>query len=61
MAKDVVKGVLKLGDEERPFSREFEASSEARAHELAYTYFGSQNGLRRSNIKIQSSETGSKV
>lgn len=58
MAKFLVKGTMKLGKgvalEHRPFEREFEAASEKRVRELAYTYFGSKSGLRRSAIAIES-------
>ena len=56
MARFVVKGVLKLGGEERPFSREFDAPGEQRARERAYSYFGSKHGLRRSDVEIRSVE-----
>ena len=58
MAKFVVKGKMRLGRgvtlEHRPFVREFEATSESRARELAYTFFGSKSGLNRRAIAIES-------
>ena len=40
--------------EHRPFVREFEATSESRAREIAYTFFGSKSGLNRRAIAIES-------
>ena len=52
MAKFVVKGTLDLGREVRKFEREFEATSQKRAGELALSYFGSKSGLKRSAVNI---------
>ncbi|MDO8339458.1 MAG: 50S ribosomal protein L18Ae [Candidatus Burarchaeum sp.] len=58
MVKFLVKGKMRLGRgvklELRPFKHEFEATSESRARELAYTFFGSNSGLKRSAVVIES-------
>ncbi|VVC03933.1 50S ribosomal protein L18Ae [Candidatus Burarchaeum australiense] len=58
MAKFTVKGVMRLGKgarlEMRPFAREFDAPSESRARELAYSFFGSKSGLNRRALVIES-------
>ena len=56
MVKFNVTGTMKLGSEERRFQREFDAPSEKRAREIAYSFFGSKHGLKRSNLVIESVE-----
>lgn len=47
-----MKGEFKLGSEIREFSKEVEAESENHAKELLYSLLGSQNGVKRSTVKI---------
>jgi len=58
MVKFLVKGKMRLGRgvklEHRPFKHEFEATSESRAREMTYTFFGSKSGLNRRAIAIES-------
>lgn len=48
-----VSGKMKIGSEKRAFTKEVEAGSENHAKELIYALLGSQNGIRRSNVKIE--------
>ena len=43
---------MKAGSEKRPFTKEVEAKSENHAKELVYALLGSQNGIKRTNVKI---------
>ena len=56
-----VKGIMKLGSEQRRFEKEFEAPNEVRARELAYSFFGSKHGLKRSKLVIESVQPASKA
>ncbi|MEM3625472.1 MAG: 50S ribosomal protein L18Ae [Candidatus Bilamarchaeaceae archaeon] len=47
-----VEGNLKMGKEERPFTKEVEAKSENDALNKVFAEFGSKNGLLRSAIKV---------
>ena len=47
-----VDGEIKIGSEQRVFTKEVEAKSENHAKELIYALFGAQNGIKRVNIKI---------
>lgn len=47
-----VDGKIKVGSEQRVFTKEVEAKSENHATELIYALFGAQNGIKRVNIKI---------
>lgn len=47
-----ITGEIKAGAGTRKFTKEVEAKSENHAKELAYALFGSQNGLKRTNVKI---------
>jgi ribosomal protein L20A (L18A) len=47
-----IKGEFKLGEENREFCKEIEAESENHAKELLYSLLGSQNGVKRSTVKI---------
>ena len=51
-----VSGKINLGGEERVFSRQVEAESEAKAKHLTYALFGSNNGLKRNMVKIEKGE-----
>ena len=44
---------MKIGSEKRAFTKEVEAESENHAKELVYALLGSQNGIKRSNVKIE--------
>ena len=50
--KFLVSGKIKIGM--RKFAKEIEAESEGRARELAYTLLGSEQGLGRGQIAIDS-------
>jgi len=47
-----VDGEVKIGSEQRAFTKEVEAKSENHAKELIYALFGAQNGIKRVNVKI---------
>ena len=47
-----VDGEIKIGSEQRVFTKEIEAKSENHAKELIYALFGAQNGIKRVNVKI---------
>ena len=47
-----INGEVKIGSENRKFSREVDAKSERHAKELVYSLFGSQGGVKRVNVKI---------
>jgi ribosomal protein L20A (L18A) len=47
-----MKGEFKLGPQRREFCKEIEAESENHAKELLYALLGSQNGVKRSTVKI---------
>ena len=47
-----VNGEMKAGSGKRQFTKEVEAKSENHAKELVYALLGSQNGIRRTNVKI---------
>lgn len=47
-----IEGEFRLGLEKREFSKEVEAESENHAKELLYALLGSQNGAKRSTVKI---------
>ena len=53
-----VSGKISLGKEERPFTKKVEAASENAAREKTYALFGSQNGVKRSKIKIEKISKG---
>ncbi len=54
MAKFTITGKIKLQGKERVFEKEVEAESEKHAREKVYALFGSQSGLKRTNVKIES-------
>ncbi|MGV8176497.1 MAG: 50S ribosomal protein L18Ae [Candidatus Bilamarchaeaceae archaeon] len=54
MVKFVVSGSANLGRSSRPFTKEVEAQSEGDAKEKTYSVFGSQNGVQRQKVKIES-------
>ena len=47
-----ITGEMKAGAGIRKFTKEVEAKSENHAKELIYALLGSQNGLKRTNVKI---------
>jgi len=47
-----IEGEIKIGSEQRKFTKEIEAQSENHAKELVYSLFGSQSGIKRVNVKI---------
>jgi ribosomal protein L20A (L18A) len=51
-----VTGTIKLGREERKFAKHVEAKTENMARDKTYALFGSQNGVRRTSIKIEKVE-----
>jgi ribosomal protein L20A (L18A) len=51
-----VSGTIKLGRASRKFVKNLEAPTENAAREKTYALFGSLNGVKRSNIKIESVE-----
>ena len=51
-----VIGIIKLGKTQRKFNKPVEATTENAAKEKTFALFGSLNGVRRSNIKIDSVE-----
>ncbi|MFA5050418.1 MAG: 50S ribosomal protein L18Ae [Candidatus Micrarchaeia archaeon] len=53
MVKFIVSGKIKLQGKERVFEKEIDAQSEKHAKENIYAVFGSKNGLKRTNIKIE--------
>ncbi len=54
MAKFVVNGFAGTGKEKRPFEKVVEAQSEKMAREKVMALFGSNAGIKRSAIKIES-------
>jgi len=52
MQFDVI-GTIKLGKEQRKFTKTVDATTENAAKEKAYALLGSQNGAKRNSIKIQ--------
>ena len=48
-----ISGKIRLGTEERTFSKDVEAPTENAAREKAYALFGSMNGVKRTMIKIE--------
>ncbi len=48
-----VEGTLRVGSEERQFSKTIEAKSENDARNRVLAEFGSKNGLPRSAIRIE--------
>lgn len=48
-----VEGKLRMGSEERQFSKTIEAKSENDARNRVLAEFGSKNGLPRSAIRIE--------
>lgn len=53
-----VSGKLNIGGEERPFTKQVEAKSEADATHRTYALFGSTNGVKRNKVKIEKVEKG---
>jgi ribosomal protein L20A (L18A) len=51
-----MKGEFRLGEQKREFRKEIEAESEGHAKELLYALLGSQNGVKRSTVKITAIE-----
>lgn len=47
-----INGTFKLGREIRNYDKTVKANSEAHAKDMLYAIIGHQNGLRRSQIKI---------
>ncbi|MEW6294682.1 MAG: 50S ribosomal protein L18Ae [Candidatus Diapherotrites archaeon] len=47
-----VKGMISFNKGEKKFSKKIHAFNEGHARELAYSLFGSKNGLKRRSIKI---------
>ena len=56
MAKYVVNGKIGVGKAAKPFEKQVEAISEKMARETTYSLFGSNAGIKRSAIKIESVE-----
>lgn len=53
MMKFRISGEMKIGSGQRVFTKEVEANTENHAKELLYSLLGSQNGIKRSNIRIK--------
>ena len=51
-----VIGNIKLGKAQRKFNKSVEAATENAAKEKTFALFGSVNGVRRSNVKIETVE-----
>lgn len=51
-----VHGKMKLGKEERLFSKEIEAESENAARHTTFALLGSHNGIKRNKIIIEKIE-----
>lgn len=51
-----ILGNIKLGKEKRKFTKTVTAESENAAKDKVYALFGSQNGVKRSMIKIEKIE-----
>lgn len=49
-----IEGILKMGRNERTFSKSVEARSENDALNKVFAEFGSKNGLTRNKIKVKS-------
>lgn len=49
-----VSGIVEIPNGKRKFSKEVDAESEKHAKELVYSIFGSQNGINRKKVKIES-------
>jgi ribosomal protein L20A (L18A) len=47
-----VIGTIMLGKNKRPFEKEVEAKNESHAKHVAFSIFGSDNGVKRQNIAI---------
>ncbi len=52
--KYLIQGKMRIHKEWRKFSKEVEADTEKYARELVYSLLGSQNGVKRSEVKIES-------
>jgi ribosomal protein L20A (L18A) len=53
-----ISGTIKLGKAQRKFVKNLDAPTENAAREKTYALFGSLNGIKRSNVKIEKVETG---
>ncbi|HIH23230.1 TPA: 50S ribosomal protein L18a [Candidatus Micrarchaeota archaeon] len=53
-----ISGSIKLGSGVRPFVKEIEAKTENDAREKILKLFGSQNGLKRTNVSIKTVQKG---
>ncbi|MBU0532455.1 50S ribosomal protein L18a [Candidatus Micrarchaeota archaeon] len=53
-----ISGTLMLGKERRTFAKTVDAQTEKAATERVYALFGSENGVKRNNIKIEKIEKG---
>ncbi len=51
--KFTVSGIVELPNGKRPFSKEIEAKTENHAKVLVYSLFGSNNGVNRQKVKIE--------
>ncbi len=51
-----ISGTVRLGSETRKFTKEVEAETENSALEKAYSLLGSNNGVQRSKVKVDSVE-----
>jgi ribosomal protein L20A (L18A) len=49
-----IDGVMLLNGEKRKFHKEVEAENQNRARELVYIHIGSNHGVRRKNIQMES-------
>ena len=49
-----ITGKFKIGNGERPFSKQFDAENEKRAKDIAYSFFGNTYRMTRSKIIIDS-------
>jgi ribosomal protein L20A (L18A) len=47
-----VTGNIMLGKEKRGFEKEVEAKNESHARHIAFSLFGSNNGVKRSKMQI---------
>ena len=59
MATYNVSGKIRLGVEQRTFTKQVDAESENDAKHKAYALFGSSNGVKRNKIIIEKVEKGS--
>ncbi|MBU4373382.1 MAG: 50S ribosomal protein L18a [Candidatus Methanoperedenaceae archaeon] len=60
MMNFIVKGTFKAGQKWERFTKKITSPNKNNAQEKAYSLIGSEHGLKRSLIKIESVEEGAK-